>query len=190
MYNVIIESHLQTISRSHQSRVLCAELSYANCMQFLTHARTHVYECASHKPISALSSVAHDDMCFPVVRQPRRCRISHPISRKGRISVRYRRAQILIQSTCIHIDALTAPRGWNCAAMVYRVYTCNPERSVLGDAVRLSSECPIWKFMGYPICALNTPLYMRRAFQYIVTPPDSRWRCLRSFVLAYSVLRG
>lgn len=73
------------------------------------------------------------------------------IPRKGRISARYRRAQILVRSTCIHIGALAAPRGWNCAATVY-----TPGIHVQSWAIcprrrgALSSECPIWKIYGTP----------------------------------------
>lgn len=59
----------------------------------------------------------------------------------------------------------------------------HPERSVLGDAVHSLPKCPIWKFMGYPICALNTPLYMRCAFQYIDTSADLRWRYSRPLLI-------
>lgn len=106
---------------------------YANCTRWFLRMHTGMRMCFN-KLISVLSSVSYGDMCFPVVRQSppaRRRRISRRITRKGRISARYRRAQILIQSTCIHIDALAAPRGWNCAATSRTgVYTCNPERSV------------------------------------------------------------
>lgn len=111
--------------------------SYANCTRFLW-IHTHVL---SHKPISALSAVAHDDMCFPAVRQPRWCRISRSISWKGRISARYRRAQILIQSTCIYIDALATPRGWNCAATANtRRYT----RAILSD-LSWATRCTLFR---------------------------------------------
>lgn len=91
---------------------------------------------------------------------PRRCRISHPISENiGAISARANSHTVDLH-TYRRFDGAT----WLELRRNGVPYTCNPERSVLGDGGALSSECPIWKFMGYPICALNTPLYMRRAF--------------------------
>jgi len=71
VYN--IRDNSGTLAKDHVSRfrhLMCQAL-----MQIVrdgSYGCTHA--CASHKPISALSPVAHGDMCFPV-RQPRRRRI-------------------------------------------------------------------------------------------------------------------
>ena len=66
------------------SRVPCL---YANCNCGGSYGCTRVRIYTSHKPISALSPVAYDDMCFPMVRQPRRRRVVSLVSYRERENI-------------------------------------------------------------------------------------------------------
>jgi len=96
------------------------------------------------------------------------------VSRKGGISAKYRRTQILIESTCIHIDGLTAPTpAWlqRHTHIYIHIGTCAiswaTSWTMRWTMHSLSSECPIWRFMRRPTRALNI-LLSRRVFRYVV----------------------
>lgn len=97
---------------------------------------TQACGCAFHKAISALSPVSYGDMCFPV-RQSRWRGVVSRVVYLGKGE--YRRdidARKFSYSRPAYISMLWRRRVAETAPQRRtEVYMCNPERSVLGDAV-------------------------------------------------------
>lgn len=131
-------------------------------MYACTHSRTDI--CISRVSIALCVILCERRHVFPVC--VKLCGVE---SRKGRISARYRRTQILIESTCIHIDGLAAPiPAWLQRHTHTHIYIGTYAISwAISWTMRwtmhsLSSESPIWKFMRRPTRALNTLLFATR----------------------------